>query len=116
LPSRTLLRYHLELTGRFRIHSLPAKEHLCKGVVEEAAAAPVLKVTAGEVAAASNVMSKEVNGGEVVAALNLMTNEVMKEVPASMTSKKVTKEVPASVAGKEVTKEGTVVPDSKVTK
>jgi hypothetical protein len=48
------------LPGDFGIHPLPAKEHLCKGVADEASAAPVVKVTAGEVAAASNVTSKEV--------------------------------------------------------
>jgi hypothetical protein len=67
-------------------------------VTEEVSAAPVLKVTAGEVAAASNMMSKEV------------------KVPVSVTGKAVTKEVPASVTGEEVAKEVTVVPDSKVTK
>ncbi len=99
MPSRTLLRYHLELYwGDFGIHPLPAKEHLRKGVADEASAAPVLKVTAGEVAAALNVMSKEV------------------KVPVSMTGKEVAKEVPASVTSVEVAKEVTVVPDSKVTK
>jgi len=46
-------------------------------VVEEAAAAPVLKVTAGELAAAaSNATSKEVTAGEVAAATNAMSKEL----------------------------------------
>jgi hypothetical protein len=50
------------LPGDFGIRLLPAKERHHQGLAKEVSGAPLLKVTAGEVPAAFNVMSKEAKG------------------------------------------------------
>ena len=116
------------LPGDFGSHPLLAKEHLRKGVVEEAAAAPVLKVTAGELGAAasnatskaaSNATSKEVTGHEVAAATNAMSKEVTgREVAAASnaTSKEVTgHEVAAASNTRSKVTAGEVAADTNAT-
>jgi hypothetical protein len=50
------------LAGDFGIRPLPAKERNRQGLANEVSEAPLLKASAGEVPAASNVTSKEAKG------------------------------------------------------